>query len=105
MPFQNFAEGQWNYALGKNPMWVPYIVGANPNSPTNPHDAKSSGGNDIGNIDTDPVNSVRTLYGAIVGGPNKQDKYWNIRSDWPETEVSPFFSSRPVIIFVSKTPN
>ncbi|KAG8955697.1 hypothetical protein FRC04_007688 [Tulasnella sp. 424] len=86
--YQNFAQGQWNYALGKNPMWVPYIVGANPNSPTNPHDAKSSGGNDIGNIDTDPVNSVRTLYGAVIGGPTKQDQYFNIRSDWPETEVA-----------------
>ena len=27
------------------------------------------------------------LYGAVVGGPDKDDKYWDIRSDWVQTEV------------------
>ncbi|KAG8885171.1 hypothetical protein FRB97_001989 [Tulasnella sp. 331] len=86
--YQSFAQGQWDYALGKNPMSAPYVVGSNPNSPTNPHDAKSSGGSDIDNIDTSPVNSTHILYGAAVGGPNSNDQFWNIRSDWPETEVA-----------------
>ena len=68
-------------------MSSPYIVGSNPNSPTNPHDAKSSGGDNITAIDTDPVNSTHILYGAVIGGPNNRDLFWNIRSDWPETEV------------------
>lgn len=74
-------------------MNMPYVVGSNPNSPTNPHDAKSSGGNDIGSIDTSPVNSTHVLYGAVVGGPNSKDNFWNIRSDWPETEVRRGFLS------------
>lgn len=84
---QNFAKQRWDYLLGNNPMSSPYIVGSNPNSPTNPHDAKSSGGNDITAIDTNPANSSHILYGAVVGGPDNQDRFWNIRSDWPETEV------------------
>jgi len=24
----------------------------------------------------------------VVGGPDQNDRYWDIRSDWPETEVS-----------------
>ncbi|KAG9003360.1 hypothetical protein FRB94_003183 [Tulasnella sp. JGI-2019a] len=86
--YQSFAQGQWDYALGNNPMSAPYVVGSNPNSPTNPHDAKSSGGSDIGAIDASPVNSTHILYGAVIGGPNSNDQFWNIRSDWPETEVA-----------------
>lgn len=107
--YQDFAQGQWDYVLGKNPMSVPYIVGSNPNSPTNPHDAKSSGGNNIEAIDTDPETSARTLYGAVVGGPNKDDKYWNIRSDWPETEVAidynaPFLSLAAYSVLSASNP-
>lgn len=103
-PLQNFAQSQVDYALGKNPMSgvypscsrvfpadlslkVPYIVGSNPNSPSNPHSAMASGGNDIGNIDTSPEQEAYVLYGAVVGGPTKDDKFFDIRSDWPETEV------------------
>ncbi len=38
-------------------------------------------------IDTDPVDSAHILFGAVVGGPTKRDLFYNIRSDWPETEV------------------
>ncbi|KAG9048465.1 hypothetical protein FS837_012839 [Tulasnella sp. UAMH 9824] len=107
--YQDFAQGQWDYTLGKNPMSVPYIVGSNPNSPSNPHDAKSSGGSNINAIDTDPETSVHTLYGAVVGGPNKDDKYWNIRSDWPETEVAidynaPFLSLAAYSVLSASNP-
>jgi endoglucanase len=27
------------------------------------------------------------LYGGVVGGPDKDDNYWDIRSDWVQTEV------------------
>ncbi|KZP24536.1 glycoside hydrolase family 9 protein, partial [Athelia psychrophila] len=33
--YQNFAKAQLDYFLGKNPMNMPYVVGVNPNSPTN----------------------------------------------------------------------
>jgi endoglucanase len=66
---------------------VPYIVGSNPNSPTNPHSAAASGGNDINRIDDSPAEMAYVLYGAVIGGPGKDDKYHDIRSDWPQTEV------------------
>ena len=69
-------------------MHVPYVVGINPNSPQNPHSALATGAQpqDIANIDTVPAQEAYVLYGALVGGPTKDDKYYDIRSDWPETE-------------------
>lgn len=69
-------------------MSAPYVVGVNPNSPTNPHSAMASGGTDIGAIDTSPAQEAYVLYGAVIGGPDKRDKFYDLRSDWPETEVS-----------------
>jgi len=72
----------------RQPHPVPYVVGINPNSPSNPHSAMASGGNDVEAIDTDPVNTTYTLYGALVGGPDRRDRYYDIRSDWPQSEVA-----------------
>jgi endoglucanase len=47
----------------------------------------ASGGNDIGHIDTDPKQEAYVLYGGVIGGPDKTDQFYDIRSDWPETEV------------------
>ena len=69
-------------------MSVPYVVGSNPNSPQNPHSAMASGGDDIQNINTKPQKEAYVLYGAVVGGPDKQDRYFDLRDDWPETEVA-----------------
>lgn len=69
------------------PFAAPYIVGVNPNSPQNPHSAMASGGNNISDINNDPPQEAYVLYGAVVGGPDKFDRYFDIRSDWPETEV------------------
>ena len=66
---------------------VPYIVGVNPNSPSNPHSALASGGYNVDKIDSDPPQEAHVLYGAVVGGPDKRDNYYDIRSDWPQTEV------------------
>ncbi|KAJ7179258.1 glycoside hydrolase family 9 protein [Mycena filopes] len=86
--YAKFAQSQLDYALGKNAMSVPYVVGSNPNSPANPHSAMASGGNDIGNINTSPPQEAYVLYGAVVGGPDKHGRFYDIRSDWPETEVA-----------------
>ncbi|KAJ8516383.1 hypothetical protein ONZ45_g6299 [Pleurotus djamor] len=84
------AQSQIDYALGKNPMHVPYVVGVNPNSPDNPHSAPASGGTSLTKIDTEPPlgQSENTLFGAVVGGPTHQDLFHDIRSDWPQTEVA-----------------
>jgi len=86
--YLDFAQKQVDYVLGKNPMAAPYIVGSNPNSPSNPHSAMASGGNDIGQIDTFPKQEAYVLYGAVVGGPDKKDNYYDIRSDWVQSEVA-----------------
>ena len=50
--------------------------------------AMASGGDDIQNINTKPQKETYVLYGAVVGGPDKQDRYFDLRDDWPETEVA-----------------
>ncbi|KAF5364025.1 hypothetical protein D9756_000516 [Leucocoprinus leucothites] len=86
--YLRFAQSQLNYVLGNNSMSVPYVVGVNPNSPSNPHSAMASGGTSVDTIDTNPVNTTFVLYGAVVGGPNVNDNFYDIRSDWPQTEVA-----------------
>jgi len=48
----------------------------------------ASGGNDINAINTSPPQEAYVLYGAVVGGPDKQDRFYDIRSDWVETEIA-----------------
>ncbi|KAH8830739.1 glycoside hydrolase family 9 protein [Flagelloscypha sp. PMI_526] len=91
--YTDFADRQLQYALGKNPMNVPYVVGLNPNSPSNPHSALASGGNDIGQIDTLPKEEAYILYGAVIGGPDRKDRYFDIRSDWVQSEVALDYNS------------
>jgi hypothetical protein len=59
----------------------------NPNSPLNPYSAMASGGNDKSKITTSPTEEAYTLYGGVVGGPDKKDNYYDIRNDWPQTGV------------------
>jgi hypothetical protein len=45
----------------------------------------ASGGNDI---DSSPLQEVYALYPVVaLGGPNEPDQFYDIRSDWLETEV------------------
>ncbi|WWC88048.1 uncharacterized protein L201_002951 [Kwoniella dendrophila CBS 6074] len=86
--YNDFAQGQLNYMTGKNPMNVPYMVGTHPNSPQNPHSAPASGGSDIKNIRTSPAQEAYVIYGAMVGGPLSDDKFWDWRDDWAQNEVA-----------------
>lgn len=54
----------------------------------------ASGGNDVGDIDTVPEKMAYVLYGAVVGGPDIHDRFFDIRSDWPQTEASSLTSTR-----------
>lgn len=47
----------------------------------------ASGGNNISDINNDPPQEAHVLYGAVVGGPDRYDRYFDIRADWPESEV------------------
>ncbi|KAI9321243.1 Six-hairpin glycosidase-like protein [Dichotomocladium elegans] len=86
--YVTFALNQINYLLGDNRMLTPYVCGVHMNSPHNPHHAGASGGSDINNIDTSPPEEKYILYGAIIGGPDKDDKFYDERNDWAQTEVA-----------------
>ncbi|KAF2397745.1 Six-hairpin glycosidase [Trichodelitschia bisporula] len=86
--YRTFAQSQIDYVLGKNPMNVVYPAGTHPNSPKNPQSALASGGSDADNIDNDPPVEAHVLYGGVVGGPDKNDMYYDQRSDWKQTEVA-----------------
>ncbi|KAF9102932.1 hypothetical protein BGX27_010807 [Mortierella sp. AM989] len=86
--YRSFGLDQLNYLLGDNPLKTPYIVGVHPNSPINPHSAPASGGNDPGTIDTFPPTAKYTIYGALVGGPDVNDRFEDVRSEWKQSEVA-----------------
>ncbi|ORX78850.1 glycoside hydrolase [Basidiobolus meristosporus CBS 931.73] len=85
--YEAFMQTQLDYLLGKNPQFTPYVVGVHPNSPQNPHHAGAHGGTDVGNLNSPPQNQ-HVLYGAMVGGPNKDDEFYDERSDWQQSEVA-----------------
>ncbi len=84
--YHSFAESQINYMLGSNPQRRSYVVGFGNNPPTHPHhrNAHGSWANNI-NI---PVKSKHILYGALVGGPDRNDNYTDVRSDFKMNEVA-----------------
>ncbi|KAI9252301.1 Six-hairpin glycosidase-like protein [Phascolomyces articulosus] len=84
--YKEFAHAQLDYVLGANPMNTPYVIGVHPNSPQNPHHAGASGGSSLRNIDRGDTEYI--LYGAIVGGPDEEDRYFDERSDYRQNEVS-----------------
>lgn len=43
---------------------------------------------DAGNIDAAPPTEAYVLYGAVVGGPDAHDRFWDRRSDWVQSEVA-----------------
>jgi endoglucanase len=58
------------------------------NSPANPHHAGASGGTDINNINNSPPTEKYVLYGAVVGGPDQNDNFYDVRNDWQQSEVA-----------------
>jgi len=47
----------------------------------------ASGGQDITQIDASPAQEAHVLYGAVIGGPDQRGRFFDIRSDWPQTEA------------------
>jgi len=84
--YKKFAISQISYTLGKNPRKSPYIVGVSPKSPQNPHHAGAHGSktNDLKN----PIKTTNVIYGAIVGGPDRNDAFVDDRNNFKFTEVA-----------------
>lgn len=99
LAYTSFAQSQLAYALGKNPSNSPYVVGVHPNSPRNPSSAFASGGNNISAINTSPANETYVLYGAVIGGPDRKDNFYDLRDDYPQTE--PALDYNPPLIAIA----
>ncbi|MEP7363584.1 MAG: glycoside hydrolase family 9 protein [Acidobacteriota bacterium] len=84
--YRAFAERQVNYMLGENPRRASYVAGFGQQPPRNPHHrtAHGSWADDI----NAPQDSVHTLYGALVGGPDASDNYTDSRTDFVKNEVA-----------------
>ncbi|CAI9773762.1 unnamed protein product [Fraxinus pennsylvanica] len=94
----NFAKSQADYILGKNPRSLSYLVGYGQNYPIHAHHRGSS----IASISV--LHSVvgcvegfeswykrveanpNVLHGALVGGPNDKDEFFDDRSNYEQTE-------------------
>jgi endoglucanase len=84
--YHDFAVRQINYMLGDNPAQRSYVVGFGKNPPKNPHHrtAHGSWSNDL----RTPADSRHILYGALVGGPDRNDTYADDRGNYTTNEVA-----------------
>ncbi|KAL4038978.1 hypothetical protein IC575_002620 [Cucumis melo] len=109
----NFAQSQADYILGKNPNSLSYLIGYGPKFPQKLHHRGSS----IASIFTDPApigcvqgfdywyhrpqGNPNVLHGALVGGPDKNDRFGDDRSEYEQTEPT-LTASAPLIGLFSK---
>jgi endoglucanase len=84
--YHSFAERQINYILGANPKQRSYVVGFGNNPPTKPHH-RGAHGSWANSIDS-PKKSRHILYGALVGGPDRNDNYIDDRANFQMNEVA-----------------
>ena len=82
--YTDFAEKQANYALGSSGR--SYVVGFGENAPQNPHH-RTAQGSYCDNMN-EPNPARHTLYGALVGGPDANDGYNDVVSDYNKNEVA-----------------
>ena len=83
-----FVKSQIDYMLGDNPMGVNYVVGAEENSPKAVHHRAASGTYDSTDKNAKPYWDIYTLYGALAGGPGKDDSYKDTRDNYQMNEVA-----------------
>ncbi|KAI8639883.1 Six-hairpin glycosidase-like protein [Parasitella parasitica] len=88
--YEDFANSQIDYIFGKNPLNQNYVVGERSNSPKYPHSAPASGFTSLKEALKNPqdLSRAHTIYGALVGGPAKNDSFADVRLDWSQTEVA-----------------
>jgi hypothetical protein len=84
--YRTFAEKQLNYALGDNPRGGSYEVGFGVNPPQHPHH-RTTHGSWLSMLDIPPFHR-HILYGALVGGPDINDKHTDDITDYTTNEVA-----------------
>ncbi|KAK7868026.1 hypothetical protein R5R35_010197 [Gryllus longicercus] len=88
--YRNFAKSQMDYALGS--AGRSYVVGFGSNPPTHEHHRAASCPNAPAACDWNTFNggqaNYHVLYGALVGGPDANDNYNDVRNDATHNEVA-----------------
>ncbi|TYQ18199.1 UNVERIFIED_CONTAM: dockerin type I repeat protein [Acetivibrio alkalicellulosi] len=82
--YSEWARSQMNYLMGNNPRNLSYIVGYNNNSVKFPHHRAASGTTHA----EDPSTHKHVLYGALVGGPGRNDEHIDVTHDYIYNEVA-----------------
>jgi endoglucanase len=82
----DWAKTQMDYLMGQNPMGYSYIVGFGNSYASHPHHADAQGS--LTNSQADPLNDRHVLWGALVGGPDQNDKHNDITTDFVGNEVA-----------------
>ncbi|KAI7896105.1 Six-hairpin glycosidase-like protein [Mucor mucedo] len=88
--YEDLAKSQLDYVFGKNPIEQNYIVGERSNSPKYPHSAPASGFASLAQAISNPTDRSKShvIYGALVGGPSRNDSFADALLDWSQTEVA-----------------
>lgn len=84
--YHDFAVKQINYMLGDNPMKRSLVVGYGTNPPQREHHRTAHGIYPGQASDTNTCAHI--LYGALVGGPGKDDVYKDERNNYTNNEVA-----------------
>jgi endoglucanase len=82
--YEQFAKSQADYMLGSSGR--SYIVGYDETSPTQPHHRTAHGAWE-NNVSGAPYKTRHVLVGALVGGPNSNDGYQDVITDYQQNEV------------------
>ncbi|KAM7525805.1 hypothetical protein LguiA_015707 [Lonicera macranthoides] len=100
-----FAKSQVDYILGNNPMKMSYMVGFGSKYPMQLHHRGSSipsihvQSNKVGCNEglstwySSPKSNPNTHVGAIVGGPNSNDRFSDVRSDYSHLETTTYMNA------------
>ena len=95
--YDNWAKGQMDYIFGDNGLKMSYVLGMGDKQPSAFHHRTASGihddhwndlGQESGGAEGWQTEYAHTLYGALVGGPDKDGKYVNDVSQYQYSEVA-----------------
>ncbi len=95
--YNEWAKGQMDYLFGDNSLGMSYVLGMGDNQPTAFHHRTASGihddhwndlGQESGGDEGWQTEYAHTLYGALVGGPDKDGKYVNDVAQYQYSEVA-----------------
>lgn len=82
--YKNFAKSQADYILGSSGR--SFMVGYDETSPTQPHHRTAHGPWE-NNVAGAPYKARHVLVGALVGGPDRNDGYNDVITDFQQNEV------------------